>query len=285
MDVNLYPPREGLTAQEPPKTPPGPPRTPQGPPQSAPRCLQNRILAFLSRLCCHLVGQVAAKTRTRRQDDVKIALRCQFEPNLAQLKPILGLTWPHLGPPDLPKTLIFLRFFFKVFAIPPICVLRRPREPQDGPDRCPRGLKRAPRAPQRAPRWPQEAPKRPQDGAKRRQDGPKRPQEAPRRPQDGPKTTPRRPQVASKSLPSRTQKTYCLKRAPKTRPRGPKRLQKAPKSSKEAPKRPPRASQEAPKRLPGRSLGRLRRNCVLRLQRAPPRGSPEAPTRPPTRSQ
>ena len=166
------PPLEDFTAQEPPKTPPGPPRTPQGPPQSAPRCLQNRILAFLSRLCCHLVGQVAARTRTRRQDDVKIAFRCQFEPNLAQLKPILDLTWPHLGPPDLLKTLIFHRLL-KVFAISPICVLRRPREPQDGPDRPPRGFKRAPRAPQRAPRWPQEAPKRPQDGPKRLQEGPR----------------------------------------------------------------------------------------------------------------
>ena len=149
----------GFTAPEPSRTPPGPPKTFQGPPQSAPRCLQNRILAFLSRMCCHLVGHVAAKTRPRRQDDVKIAFRCQLEPNLAQLRPILGLTWPHLGPPDLPKTCIFIMCFM-VLAISPICVLRRPREPQDGPDRSPRGLKRAPRALQKAPRWPQEAPKR-----------------------------------------------------------------------------------------------------------------------------
>ena len=154
-------------------------------------------MAFLSRMCCHLVGHVAAKTRPRRQDDVKIAFRCQLEPNLAQLRPILGPTWPHLGPPDLPKTLIIL-WFSKVFAISPICGLRRPREPQDGPQRSPRGLKRAPRAPQRAPRWPQEAPKRPQDGPKRLQEDPKR---APR----GAKMAPRRPQDGSKTAPSRFQ--------------------------------------------------------------------------------
>ena len=142
-------PTDNFTAQEPSRTPPGPPRTPQGPPQSAPRCLQNRILAFLSRMCCHLVGHVVAKTRPRRQDDVKIAFRCQFEANLAQLMSILDLTWPHLGPPDLPKTLISLRFL-NVFAISPICALRRPREPQDGPDKSPRGLKKAPKALQRA---------------------------------------------------------------------------------------------------------------------------------------
>ena len=150
VDVPLYPSLEGFTAQEPSRTPPGPPRTPQGPPQSAPRCLQNRILAFLSRLCCHLVGQVAARTRTRRQDDVKIAFRCQFEPNLAQLKPILDLTWPHLGPPDLLKTLIF-HGFLKVF-----CYFTDLRlETSKG-----------------ASRWPRQVPKRPQEGPQSSPKGP-----------------------------------------------------------------------------------------------------------------
>ena len=59
-------------------------------PQSPPRRLQNRILAISSRILkviFAIFGHLGAK----------IASRCQLKPNLAQLGPILGGTWPTLA--------------------------------------------------------------------------------------------------------------------------------------------------------------------------------------------
>ena len=119
----------------------------------------------------------------------KIASRCQLRPNLDPSWAELGPTWPHLGPPDPPKTLFFM-WFFNGFDISPICVLRRPRQPQDGPKTAPRAPGRASRGPKRAPRGSKRRPMDAQEDPRAAQGGPKTP---PRRPQDGPKRLPGHP--------------------------------------------------------------------------------------------
>ena len=108
------------------------------------------------------------------QDGSKLFPRPQLEPNLAQL----GSSWAHLGLLLQAKMNISCGRCCIFVINSEICVLRRRRWLQDGPDM-------------------------PQDGSKTAPRAPRRPQDDPKRSQARPKTAPRQPQDSSKTAPSR----------------------------------------------------------------------------------
>ena len=109
--------------------------------------------------------------------------------HFAQLGPTwtqLGLTWTQLGHILVSKVDISCGRGC-IFKLSAICVVRRPRWPQDGP-------KMASRCPRTAPRGPMRATRKAQGGPRAAQEGPR---ESPRWLQDDPKTLPSRFHVPS----------------------------------------------------------------------------------------
>ena len=125
LDARVYPLNDGVYC---PRTLQDPPRTAQDPPRTAPERSKMPPEPHLGDLKPHLEGHLPHLRPSWLHLRLHTPILGHLGRNLGASCAVLGASWPHLGPRDPQKTLIFI-VFLKVFDISPICVLRRPREP------------------------------------------------------------------------------------------------------------------------------------------------------------